>query len=245
MPTGGVRKVALIGGAPTVREAPWDDPSWEIWAHTSVGRFCRRVDRWFELHPRAVYTAETVGGAKHGRRDWYGWLKARPEPVYLQEATPEIPSSVTYPKARILAEFPRYLTSTVAWMIALAITEGVHTIGLWGIHFESGSEYEEQRAGCEFWLGLAMGRGIQVKLPESCPLLKQPAELYGYESHTPEKYVERLKTFKQEIYTKRTANFDASKLVPLTAADATDLLRTGVFPTHDNTLRTLVARMCA
>jgi len=242
----GMRKIALIGGEPaTVQHAPWHDPSWEIWAHTSVNRMCRRVDRWFELHPPHVFRAEATKGAKHGRQDWYGWLKGLKEPVYMQEHYPEIPTSVRYPVERVLTEFPRYLSSTVAWMIALAITEGVHTIGLWGIHFQTGSEYAEQRAGAEFWLGVALGRGIQIKIPEACPILKEPADLYGYESHTPEKYAARLQTFKHEVYAKRTHGFDAAKLTPLSKDAAAALLKTGVFPAHDDTLRTWVQEASA
>lgn len=237
-----MRKIALIGGEPTtVRHAPWHDPSWEIWAHTSVNRYCQRVDRWFELHPPHVFQAKT----KHGRTDWYGWLKTRPEPIYMQERYPEVPTSVRYPIERVLTEFPRYCSSTVAWMIALALTEGVHTIGLWGIHFQNGSEYAEQRAGCEFWLGVALGRGVQVKIPEACPVLKEPRDLYGYESHTPEKYAARLQGFKQEVYAKRTQNFDVRKLTPMPRAAITNLLSTGVFPAHDHTLRTLLEKQIA
>lgn len=242
MTRGGMRKVALIGGEPsTVRHAPWADPSWEIWAHTSVNPFCKRVDRWFELHPPHVFEAK----AKHGRQDWYGWLKGLTEPVYMQERYPEIPASVRYPVERVLTEFPRYCSSTVAWMIALAITEGVHTIGVWGIHFQSGSEYAEQRAGAEFWLGVALGRGIQIKIPERCPILKEPALLYGYETHTPELYAQRLQRFKHDIYTKRTAGFDAATLTPLTKAAAATILATGVFPAHDATLKTWVQEQSA
>lgn len=242
-----MRKVALIGGEPsTVRHAPWDDPSWEIWAHTSVNRYCKRVDRWFELHPPHVFKAETVpGGSKHGRQDWWGWLKNLREPVYMQERYPEVPSSVRYPVERVLTEYPRYLSSTVAWMIALALTEGVDVIGLWGIHFQSGSEYQEQRAGCEFWIGMAMGRGVHVKIPEACPLLKEPKDLYGYESHTPEKYAARLQTFKHELYAKRTEGFDPAKLTPLTKEGAAAVLKTGTFPAHDHTLRRMLETLVA
>lgn len=226
--------MALIGGEPsTARHAPWSDPSWEIWAHASVNRRCKRVDRWFDLHPPHVFQAKT----KNGQNDWWGWLKSRPEPIYMQEKYPEVPTSVRYPVERVLTEFPRYVTSTVGWMIALAIVEGVHTIGLWGIHFQADSEYAEQRPNAEFWIGVALGRGVQVKIPEACPLLKVPADLYGYESHTPEKYAVRLETFKKEVYKKRTAGFDASKLTPLSPRAAADIVRTGVFPAHDDTLK--------
>lgn len=238
----GVRKVALIGGEPsTVRYAPWEDPSWEIWAHTSVNRFVQRCDRWFEIHPPHVFQAKT----KHGRSDWYGWLKGLRQPIYMQDVYPEIPTSVRYPKERVLSEFPRYFSSTVAWMIALALTEGVHTIGLWGVHFASGSEYAEQRAGAEFWIGVAMGRGVQIKIPEGCPLLGEPRDLYGYESHTPEKYAARMHTFKKEVYAKRVERFDPSKLVPLSRAEAQVVLDTGRFPTHDHTLRQMLERTAA
>jgi hypothetical protein len=207
----GVRKIALIGTAPTVRFAPWTDPSWEVWAHASAGRFCKRVDRFFDLHPAHVYR-ET---RKNGQADYFAWLQGLRTPIYMQDKVPAIPASVRYPKERILAEFPRYMSSTFAWMVALALTEGATTLGVFGIHYQFGSEYAEQRAGAEFWLGLAAGRGVQIVNPEGSPLLREPALLYGYETHTPELYAARKAQFRKDVTLKPRKGFDPRQLTPM------------------------------
>lgn len=207
----GARKIAMIGTAPTVRFAPWTDTSWEIWAHASAGRMCKRVDRYFDIHPPHVY-AET---RKNGQADYHAWLKALRVPVYMQDKDAAIPSSVRYPKERMLAEFPRYFTSTFAWMVALALTEGVTHLGVFGIHFQFGGEYAEQRPGAEFWLGVAQGRGVQIVNPEGSPLLREPALLYGYETHTPALYAARKKRFREDVALKPRKGFHPSALTPI------------------------------
>ena len=208
----GVKKIALIGTAPTVRHAPWSDPSWEIWAHASAARLCKRVDRYFDLHPEHVFSE----ARKNGQANYHAWLKSLTTPVYMQDRYPTIPASVRYPKERILAEFPRYFSSTFAWMVALALTEGATHLGVFGIHYQFGSEYAEQRPGAEFWLGLAAGRGVQIVNPEGSPLLREPARLYGYESHTPELYAARKAQFRKDKALKTVKAFDPSQLRPAT-----------------------------
>jgi hypothetical protein len=110
-------------------------------------------------------------------------LKTLHTPIYMQRKFSEVPASVRYPKERMLAEFPRYFTSHAAWMIALALTEGVTHLGFYGIHYALDEEHKKQRAGCEFWLGYASGRGVQIVNPPGSPLMREPAWLYGYESH--------------------------------------------------------------
>jgi hypothetical protein len=161
-------------------DAPFADPSWEIWAHSSSRMACPRVDRFFDLHGRDIAPARVGWDADHD-----AWLKTCQVPVMMQQFYPDIPASLPYPKARVMAEFPwRYFTSQAAWMMALALTEGVTHLGFYGIHYGvPGSERFLQRPGCEFWMGVAAGRGVQLVVPESSPLLKEPPTLYGYESH--------------------------------------------------------------
>jgi len=101
----------------------------------------------------------------------------------LQAARPEVPASYTYPKDRILSEFRPYFTNHMAWMSALALTEGVTHIGLWGIHYEHDIEHKAQRACCEYWVGLLEGKGVTVVIPPGSPVTREPSWLYGYESH--------------------------------------------------------------
>lgn len=70
-----------------------------------------------------------------------------------------------------------YITSSIAFEIALAIHEGFETIMLAGVSLNTASEYAWQRPGVEFLLGLAAGRGITVINPDVEPLLS--GTLYG------------------------------------------------------------------
>ena len=150
-------------------------------------------------------------------------IKALTTPIYMQKHYPEIPASVRYPKERIQAEWPNLpFGSQTAWMIALALAEGATHIGLYGIHYQHESEYWDQRANAELWIGIALGRGVQVLIPEGAPIAREPVDLYGYESHTPEKYAERKRRFaaakaKHQHATKLASaqtGFDPTKLVP-------------------------------
>ena len=179
---GRLRKIALIGSAQTVNLAPWYDPSWEIWAHATVHPYCKRVDRYFDLHPWAWISTKPVPG-------YLAWLKGLKTPIYMQRKFRDVPASVRYPQERILAEFPRYITSHVGWMIGLALTEGVTHLGFYGIHYALDEEHKKQRAGCEFWMGLAAGRGVQLVNPPGSPLMREPSWLYGYESHTGKSHI--------------------------------------------------------
>jgi len=177
------RKIALCGShSSSLVDAPWTDPSWEFWGHASSRLYYRyQMDRYFDLHPPACWTR---GGKKSAA--YPKWLARNTVPIYMQEKYPEVPASVAYPKGRILLEFADargYFTNHVAWMIALALMEGVDTIGLFGVNYSTESEYMRQRGSAEYWLGRASGRGVRVVLPEQCTLLREPALLYGYESH--------------------------------------------------------------
>lgn len=178
---GRLRKVALVGNAGTWIHAPWSDASWEIWSHTSSKTLVKRVDRFFDLHPK-VFWNKAEG--KKWDPEYVNWLKGNRVPILMQERYRDVPAAVKYPKDRILAEFRPYLTSQTAWMIALALTEGVTHLGFFGVHYAHYTEYATQRAGCEYWIGLAEGRGVQIVLPPGNPLLRTPSLLYGYESHS-------------------------------------------------------------
>lgn len=169
------KKVALIGFATnTMHLVPWFDPEYELWGlnqgHTS---FRRRADRWFEMH-QPEYTEDV--------RDpnYLTWLASLSIPVYMIEPRDEIPSSVRFPiEAAIQLAGRDYFTSTIAYMIALALLEGFEAIDLYGINLAIGTEYYHQKACAEWWIGFAEGRGKKVYVPRASAMLKQFAR-YGY-----------------------------------------------------------------
>ncbi len=180
---GRLRKIALLGGCDvTLQHAPWWDHTWELWAHMSCRNQCKREpDVMFDLHPPELWKDERK---KHWDKTYFQWLKQNHVPIYMQKHYEEVPASIEYPFTTMITEFPRgYMTNTVAYMIALALMEGVTHIALYGCHYNSHTEYGPQRGCAEYWCGIAEGRGVHVQIPPLCDLLNKPSLLYGYESH--------------------------------------------------------------
>jgi hypothetical protein len=178
-----VRKIALLGShSASLRSCPWDDPSWELWGHAAARAwYARNLDRYFDLHRKECREREY---RKHTK--YPDWLAGNTVPIYMWEHYKEIPASIKYPKDRILLEYGgvrRYFKNHLAWMIALAFSEGVTHLALFGINYGHHTEYEIQRGSAEYWLGRAEERGVHLILPDECTLLQEPKGLYGYESH--------------------------------------------------------------
>jgi len=72
---------------------------------------------------------------------------------------------VKYPLEGILAMTPhRYLRSSPAEALALAIYMGYQHIALYGSELSSNTEYAYQATNYAFWIGFAEGRGIDLDL---------------------------------------------------------------------------------
>lgn len=190
-----MRTICLSGFSALSREwANEQPPDVEIWAMNEANVYLKRHPkmRWFQLHPRNWNAAKAAENGwnpdDYGRPDSHIQFLSKCEwPVYMQEPDPRIPTSVRYPYEAIAERygFPwvdgtkrPYLTSTAAYMLALAVYEhdtalvtwprrpGLHDlvgeIRLAGIELAIGTEYFHQRPCLEFWCGMAMGRGIRI-----------------------------------------------------------------------------------
>lgn len=113
----GRMNIAICGFASSSRGfAPVNDPNWEIWGLNQLYRHMPRADRWFDIHK--VWNAETVPNEDYG-----GWIKECGIPFYMYATEPDMPTTVRYPIERLCAKFNDYFTSTIAYMLALAIDE--------------------------------------------------------------------------------------------------------------------------
>jgi hypothetical protein len=173
------KKIALIGSAPSsVALAPYADPSWQIWGCSPGARpYVKRADAWFEIH---LWEPDQPWFSP----EYIDFMAKLPAPVYTLEPVPTIPGSVRYPKEAIMEHFGPgavfFYTSSLAWMFALAIASNPDEIGLWGVDMSAGEEiYTHQRAGCQYWIGKAIERGIKVTIPPQSDLMR-PTPLYGF-----------------------------------------------------------------
>lgn len=176
--------LAIMGTADPSRSfAPFDDNNFEIWGCQVciVYPDIRRLDVLFEMHKES-YT-------KHP--DVLPRLKEVKQPMYMQEAHDEFPTSIRYP-VEIIEQYRGYSTSTISYMLALAfhsfvMTEKPKHVALFGIQMFAEEEYAEQRPCCEYWLGRMEGAGMDVEVAPGSALLASPG-MYGYQNYNPIAY---------------------------------------------------------
>ena len=99
----------------------------------------------------------------------------------------EIPLSEAFPLEECVKEFGNpYFTNTISYMIAYALLKGAKEIETYGVNQASSSEYFYEKAGVEYWLGIAVGKGVKVTVNgEKSELLTTKTRfggglLYGY-----------------------------------------------------------------
>lgn len=179
-----MRRIAIIGTAPTSRGlAPYEDQTYEIWA-CSPGNMglVPRVTRWFELHDVGVSTNPEHRGWS---LPYYKWLNEQTFPVTMLTKNDAIARADVYPIREMISEFGRlWFSSSIAYMMALAIHEKVDEIAIFGVDMAADQEhYTAQRAGCHRFMEIAGERGITVKVPFESSL-SRPPPLYGYDEMT-------------------------------------------------------------
>jgi hypothetical protein len=90
------------------------------------------------------------------------------------------------PHQAIIEEFDPnrwFCTSSLFWMMAMAIRAGAKKIGFWGVDMAATEEYEMQRAGIHYLTMIARSRGIEVGAPHESDLFT-PRFRYGIDEWT-------------------------------------------------------------
>ncbi len=150
----------------------------------------------FTIYTHADYTGDNVldslgdildNRLAEGEISEEGYQKYKLKYADIIKAPPRMPRSVPYQWDIIDPIFENlsrenkpgqiYMPSTISYMIALAIHEGFERIEMYGVEMAAnsgganGTEYVYQKAGAEGLLMYAMGKGIEVYLPENCKLM--------------------------------------------------------------------------
>ena len=157
-------KIAILGSAPSLQDAPIE--GWETWSLMSNWKqpdLKAPVDKWFEFH--SIAHLKKVGVVVDSIKPLQDidnlWMLEPPEGIKR------------FPKEQVL-KLGDYFTSSIAWLIGLAIQTKPDTIGLFGCDLIQKYEYQKQRPCVEYLLGYARALGINIIIPDRSPLLKGP-----------------------------------------------------------------------
>lgn len=180
-------KIAILGTAATsVKNAPYNDPTWKIWNMSANYLHQKRFDLWFEVH-----TPEVLMAASNNNVQYLEFLKKCGKALVAGHPSAWWPDCNLFPLEKIINRFGDYFTCTAAYQIAFALNlheenikeggPGIDTIGLWGIDMAAaeGGEYDYQKPCVEFYLGMAKGMGIKIYIAPESPLCRTNAP-YGF-----------------------------------------------------------------
>jgi len=182
------KKLIILGTAESLNRTPWDVEEYDYWACSPVLSYDvvkgKRIDAVFEMHQKTHWNAKNITDILNN------FIKLNPESViYMLEEQPTINNSKAYPLSEIQNSVKhdllgKYFTSTIAYMVAMAVTlGGYEKIELWGCHMAAEEEeYSRQRSAVESWLNYGLGKGIDYWLTPEAEVMKCGI-MYGYEQH--------------------------------------------------------------
>jgi len=186
-----MKSVAIVGAHPILKNfVPWDRDDLDFWLvnESASQGWPEKVDALFQMHLPPIWrNKENISDPGH-----YDWLrKTHDFHIYMQDQYDDVPSSVAYPidevSIKLLSNIVRgdgqnhvrYFTSSIAYMLAMAIYQERPGIELYGIQMSSDTEYFGQRECVMFWAGVAAGKDIKFCVQETSPLFN--GLLYGYD----------------------------------------------------------------
>ena len=150
-----MKTATIIGMGATLIKCPFEDDS-EIWAMNQTYQVAKRIDRLFISDPRLNFR----GGENHD----YEELNSLGIPIVSLHHFPEIENFEAFPYDEIVEEFgSEFFTNTVCYMVAYAIYKKYDKIRFYGIDMATEMEYRIERGGVEFWVGVAIGRGMKFE----------------------------------------------------------------------------------
>jgi hypothetical protein len=156
-------KVAIVAGSASRDRAPYKDKTWELWGLNEM-TYPGRIDVYWEMHPMSVQSDKDLD-----------WLRKCRTPVYVLDkadaALHGVQNPIEYPYDEIVKQSwaIKYFTCSMAYQIAFAIHKGYKAIALYGLRMDMGSPRERtiESACIQYWLGIAVGKGIEVVWDEN------------------------------------------------------------------------------
>lgn len=158
----------------------------EVWGINAVGDVIQ-CDKIFHLDDVRVQEARANAAPQSNIANMVAWLKQHPGPIYTSRLVEGYPGLVEYPlEAVINGTGFAYFNGTAAYVAAYAIHLGVKRISFFGCDYTYASSHfaERGRACLEFWIGMAVAKGIEICVPDKSSLLdacEPDNSFYGYD----------------------------------------------------------------
>jgi hypothetical protein len=173
--------LVIMGSHPKTRgEFDWTRTDCDIVVFNEACRmdWVKRADYVTQMHLPVIW--RNPANRNNGKQyNWhYNWLKSGDTPIILmQEKYDDVPNAMRFPIEEVLKLGRKYLTSSAAYSIAFGIVQGYQKIEIYGVGMDTNTEYQHQRPGVAYWVGVADGMGVELDFHGdllTCPL-------YGYE----------------------------------------------------------------
>lgn len=161
------------------------DETWVINAHGAV----LDADLVFHMDDVRIQEKRAEARPEGNIARMLEWMKTHPGPIMTSRKHPDYPGLMEFPLEGVLNTLGfDYFNNTAAYAIAYAVYIGVKKISLFGIDFTYPDAHsaEKGRGCCEYWIGIAMARGIEIVVSGHSTLLDAnvPADQkpYGYDT---------------------------------------------------------------
>lgn len=165
------KKIAILGTAPTWKDAPFRKPDWEIWTANRYGLRQKPWDRLFEIHQNWDY--ESV----EAKEQYLADLEAVKPPQQVISIVPlgARVSNFVLDREKLFEKYGRiWFSSTFGYMCAWALEQKPTDIGFYGVDLEAKEEYIVQFAAVRHFIDLMKERGITVHIPDRSSLRRDP-----------------------------------------------------------------------
>lgn len=157
-------KLAIVGTADSKTDAPYDDLSWDIWTLGANRGGIPRFNKFFELHSKEQLDLAKIEPAHHD------FIRSIAKDAIVFDSV-EYPDATKYPKDEIRKKFGSYFTSSIAWMLGMAILqEDLKELSIYGVHMAGDGEYANQRACAEGYIRYLEARDVKVFIHPSSDL---------------------------------------------------------------------------
>lgn len=189
-----IKRVNIVGSAQGYKDAP--DDNGYIWGVNNV-HLLREVDLIVDVHANRMSPEEF--------KDKYHMsvVDIKQIPMYAFDKIEGRPNIERYPIEHIIEEFGTdYFGCGIDYMIALAVYLGAEEIHIYGVMLSMESEYAHQKPSVEYWIGMAQGRGVKVRVHGiySNLLKTRNGMIYGYKK--PQQWVRKYNSEQYELLDK-------------------------------------------